>query len=840
MISFLKSRTIQLCFTLLVVISGYFAHFLYWDRSIRLDWDYFNSLSLVVRSLVLKWHVLPLRDPWIGGGLDILSNPQSRVFSPGFLFDVLFDPHTGNLLYLMVLGVFGFAGMYRLARVFEAGRLTAWVCGLLFINSGWFGNHYAEGHVAFGTMQLLPWVLVFCRQLGESGAIGRLAFLMAFFLLDGGIYTFVYGILLCFVSVVSGLSPGLSSAWKNPKPRKEFIQEVFIAAVGFFLFSAPKWVPLLFWYGDRVPQKEVTMMPLGAVLTSFFQPLQSPVFQLSPGLPWRMHEFGCYAGSVIAFLIYGRSAGTLSRTSKRFLWIALGFFWIASGWGGVVNPWSILWQVPLINNAHVQSRLFLLVFIFLILGALESIDSLLKRRLRFVFLLVSMLIIESLVVKAFPAISVFSEMGRPRSPVVVIPGEGIKNTVETGSKPEVYFAGDSAVIRSYEPAMKTSRVLPVSNPVYRGEAWIESGKGKLDLIENSPSRIRFSYDTESAALAVFNTNFLMGWSSSDEMVVTETDRSGLLQVKLPKGSGTVDLVYSPWYLSFVVFSYVAGLALFGFLLFRRKKTTSVPDEVVYDYSQIPIGYYDEVYQSGPSIQRAWHVQKFDRVRDCLPRIAGQSILDVGCFSGSFLSSLGPEQFSKQIGVDILEAQVAYANQKYGSPNRRFFVISDMLALSKVPGVERTSMDCVTCIEVIEHLRAELIHDFFSEVSTVLKPGGILVLTTPNYLSAWPLIEILLNWFSPTSYEEQHITRFNSFNFVSRLREIYPEFDRNFSVRFQTTTHFIAPFLAGFSFDLARRMSRRVEHRLWRFPIGNLLMIVIERKATGSHSSTTLG
>ena len=37
----------------------------------------------------------------------------------------------------------------------------------------------------------------------------------------------------------------------------------------------------------------------------------------------------------------------------------------------------------------------------------------------------------------------------------------------------------------------------------------------------------------------------------------------------------------------------------------------------FDYSAIPVGYYDQVMRDGPAIQRAWHRQKFARVREAV-------------------------------------------------------------------------------------------------------------------------------------------------------------------------------------------------------------------------------
>ncbi|MEN6405245.1 MAG: hypothetical protein ABFC77_02115 [Thermoguttaceae bacterium] len=60
----------------------------------------------------------------------------------------------------------------------------------------------------------------------------------------------------------------------------------------------------------------------------------------------------------------------------------------------------------------------------------------------------------------------------------------------------------------------------------------------------------------------------------------------------------------------------------------------------FNYDAIPLGYYQQVVETGNPIRRAWHLQKFERVIECLPKTPGQSILDIGCFAGTFLSTLG--------------------------------------------------------------------------------------------------------------------------------------------------------------------------------------------------------
>src|SRR5262245_59098519 len=65
------------------------------------DWTYFNAMSLVVRSIVLHFRRFPLHNPWVCGGLDLLANPQTRIFSPMMLLDLALTPQWANLMGLV-------------------------------------------------------------------------------------------------------------------------------------------------------------------------------------------------------------------------------------------------------------------------------------------------------------------------------------------------------------------------------------------------------------------------------------------------------------------------------------------------------------------------------------------------------------------------------------------------------------------------------------------------------------------------------------------------------------------------------------------------------------------
>jgi hypothetical protein len=190
---------------LAATLLGYLVPLFRWDFTTGYDWDLFSGYSLVLRTIVLRDHHLPLHDPWVFGGLDMLSNPQTRMLSPIFLLDLLFGPHGGNLVSLIVYGFAGMLGMYALLRDRGTSPMASLVGGILFIQSSWFGLHYVEGHIAYGSMQLFPWVLYFALRLERPRACFGLLSLMALFVLDGGIYTAIFSVLLLLGAAAAGL-----------------------------------------------------------------------------------------------------------------------------------------------------------------------------------------------------------------------------------------------------------------------------------------------------------------------------------------------------------------------------------------------------------------------------------------------------------------------------------------------------------------------------------------------------------------------------------------------------------------------------------------------------------
>jgi 2-polyprenyl-3-methyl-5-hydroxy-6-metoxy-1,4-benzoquinol methylase len=206
-------------------------------------------------------------------------------------------------------------------------------------------------------------------------------------------------------------------------------------------------------------------------------------------------------------------------------------------------------------------------------------------------------------------------------------------------------------------------------------------------------------------------------------------------------------------------------------------------DMAFSYDSIPAGYYDAVFHRRVGIQSKWHHDKFRRIIAEIGKTGRH--LDFGCGPGTLIGLLDKEV--RSLGLDIAAPQIEYARQRYGGPNKEF--LKQPVPRTAFPA---QSFDTVSCIEVIEHLPRELSLDIVRESKRLLREGGKLIITTPNYKSPWPALEWVLNKTAKVSYEEQHICQYS----VSTLGELLRQ--AGFSKVDVTTFMLFSPFAAAFT------------------------------------------
>jgi ubiquinone/menaquinone biosynthesis C-methylase UbiE len=101
------------------------------------------------------------------------------------------------------------------------------------------------------------------------------------------------------------------------------------------------------------------------------------------------------------------------------------------------------------------------------------------------------------------------------------------------------------------------------------------------------------------------------------------------------------------------------------------------------------------------------------------------LLDIGCGTGHVLSALSSDDYSI-VGMDFAEGMVRVAAAEH--PDRRFLV-ADARSLPLPTG----TFDRVTMVGVLEYIVES--RSAIAEISRVLKPNGVLVISVPN-ASSW--------------------------------------------------------------------------------------------------------
>ncbi len=119
-----------------------------------------------------------------------------------------------------------------------------------------------------------------------------------------------------------------------------------------------------------------------------------------------------------------------------------------------------------------------------------------------------------------------------------------------------------------------------------------------------------------------------------------------------------------------------------------------------------------------------HVAAYDYAASL---VRGLEVLDAGVGEG-YGAAILARASATVVGVDLEAEVVEHASARY--PEVRF-ERADLLELPWPDG----SFDAVVSLQVIEHLQRP--REFVSEVARVLRPGGRLILSTPNRLTFSP-------------------------------------------------------------------------------------------------------
>lgn len=222
---------------------------------------------------------------------------------------------------------------------------------------------------------------------------------------------------------------------------------------------------------------------------------------------------------------------------------------------------------------------------------------------------------------------------------------------------------------------------------------------------------------------------------------------------------------------------------------------------------------ETLYRSTNPTRRWLHCARRDWICNTLRNVrapASRRALEVGPGSGIYLPILA-SLYRNVVGSDIEAAYLANADaQRAALPN--LTLVLDNICDT---GLEPHSFDCILCTEVIEHIadsRAAL-----AGIRRLLKPGGVLVLSTPQRFSPLELtakiaflpgiIDIVRWIYSEPILETGHINLMTATTVQSQLSEAGFDIEREYK------TGVYIPLLAEFGGATAVRVEQWLERHL---------------------------
>jgi SAM-dependent methyltransferase len=152
-------------------------------------------------------------------------------------------------------------------------------------------------------------------------------------------------------------------------------------------------------------------------------------------------------------------------------------------------------------------------------------------------------------------------------------------------------------------------------------------------------------------------------------------------------------------------------------------------------------------------QRYWQRRRFAIVTHWLGNLHPR--LDVGCGSSRIIQAA-----PRAIGLDFSLPKLRFLRRTHGR-----LVQGDTAALPFADG----AFAAVVHSQVLQHVPSD--RRIFSELNRVLRPGGVLVIGTPDYgRMQWRLIERLYKLLLPNAYREAHITHYTRHGLTEELAE----------------------------------------------------------------------
>jgi hypothetical protein len=528
------------------------------------DWDTFLESAWAAVESVAHFGQMPHWDPYKCGGLPLLADPQSRVFTPFFILHLILGPVAALHLEFPLHLAIAWSGGYYLARQIGVGALGATVCASVFPSSSWLYLHFAEGHAVFMAMAYIPWMLGLWWRAAETGepvpaAVGGLFAALAF--AESGIYAaYLTPPLMGVVALTLALSR------RSIKPLLALLTMPFFAAG----FSAVKLLPVLA-LGISRPAGWPEVQNLSMLVQELFARNQDRYRPHVVGMFWGFHEYGAYVGLCFAALAMMCCIWSFKRGLPWLVGAVLMLALSAGAWAWW-SPWALLQGLPLYSSEHIPSR-FLILFVMALsplagLGA-EAIAS----RYGFwgtatVLTLLAVALVDAWVVSVPNLWHVFDGTAQDLSRSAEFRQFWDSTDHQTFS----VARSDQGALNCYAMNVLGVHARAYNQSGYLGEYHLTSG-GTAALSAWSPNHLSYDVDVPAPTVLIVNQNYHEGWrlEAGNGQLGSIV---GLIAVKLPAGKQHLLLAYrTVWLRGGTAVSLTTLAVLLAMIVRSRRRRT---------------------------------------------------------------------------------------------------------------------------------------------------------------------------------------------------------------------------------------------------------------------------
>jgi hypothetical protein len=186
---------------------------------------------------------VPHFTPGLCGGIPLLADPQSMVYSLPQLYFYFLGGITAIQLTVMTFAALGYFGSYLLLRRrFDCGRAAAFFGGFIFLFNGFFIERMSAGHATFHSFMLIPLIAFVCLSSRRMIAATGGGILFAYVVFSGGaVIVPVVGAAVFAIGLISGMKQGRFG---------RFLVDFTLAALLGMAIAAVKLVPALAYMAE--------------------------------------------------------------------------------------------------------------------------------------------------------------------------------------------------------------------------------------------------------------------------------------------------------------------------------------------------------------------------------------------------------------------------------------------------------------------------------------------------------------------------------------------------------------------------------------------------------------